>query len=103
MKNFTLEKLAGIAERIKNKEQYHYVCYAGSTVKKLDKFGDEGVLDCPYKGDDDWGKFDGGICPCKKCNGRLKGFSDCRDMQKWENYGIDKLLDAMRKEGEINE
>lgn len=97
-RNILFEKLTGIVERIKNKQSYHYVCYAGSTVVKIDIFGDIPVLDCPHKGDDDWGKLDLGHCPCKNCNGKLNGFLDCNAPQRWENRGIEKLFEAIKQE-----
>jgi len=86
-----------IAEEIKYKPHYHYVCYAGSTICRVDKWGEKSEMDCKHKGSNDWGILDQRECPCKHCNGKLPGFLDLEDWERAENFGIDRLVNACIK------
>ena len=93
---FNIEKL----KKLKNKPYWHYLCYAGSTVSRVDKWGEKEIYLCPHKGKDDWGKVtvrrDESLC--KRCDGKLKGFLDLTDYEGWENVGIDRAISLLNKE-----
>jgi len=85
------EKIIKLAESLKNKpESYHYICYGGSTTKMIDKWSTENTFECRYQGEKTR------IChACEKCEGLKSDKKELKDIEKAENRGIEKLLEAL--------
>ena len=83
-------------ESIKNKPHLHYLCWAGSTICRVSEWGEKKVYDCPHKGKNDWGLLNNKVSACKNCDGEIKGMSDLTDIERWENYGIEKAIEVLK-------
>jgi hypothetical protein len=89
----TEEDLDRVYEKVKPKPQrYHHICYAGNLGKRVDTWSNEINFKCPDKGMHNW------ISPsCEKCDGLLKGTFELSEYQEWEDFGMQKLLKAIKE------
>ena len=100
----TNDKLIELIETFKNEPtNYHYLCWAGTTTETINSWGNEPLLKCHYYQDIDGflrshiGKgcgYTDGEC---YCNGIIQGDWELTDMERHENYGIDKVIRKLKE------
>lgn len=85
-----------IFEELKNKPwQYHYTCWASGHVKVRDEWGKKPNYQCrSYDGDFNCGCRD---CPYEDTRGIISGDLVLNDLERWENYGIEKAEKALKE------
>lgn len=72
-------------------QRYRHICYAGSSIPRLNTMTDKEIYPCPHQGKTDWATMEipkDEEKPCVKCDGNHIGFLDDTDTGRHYNYAI---------------
>jgi hypothetical protein len=99
------DKLIELIESFKNKPtSYHYLCWAGTTTEAINSWGNEPLLKCHYYQivvglfSTNMGKGCGYTDTECYCKGTIQGDWELRDMERHENYGIEKVIRKLKED-----
>ena len=69
-------------------------CWAGSSIRVLHKWTQDRFYQCSYAGKKNW------MTPaCEECDGNHDAEIESLDKtDRWYNYGIEAIVEALRKE-----
>ena len=83
----TKTKILRMLNRHLNKPQdYHFVCYGGSSVLIVDEWSHKNTFKCRYQGDKNWM-----ASVCEKCKGLTQKDKRLTHVQTMENYVLNEF------------